>query len=867
MNTDLLLFLVACGTELGLGIAVLRKNPRGKAHWVFFLFLVAIALWTGSHFALRLLGDPSWRGALHALGGVALLCIPSLFLHFSLAFTQRSASRPRAITVLVYVPVMILLLAHGIGFSVSPSEAYPSVHDWGFIALAAWIVLGFVAGLSILARFVFLLKDRQQRLRGFLMLLAAGIPFLTAMWITVPAETPFPDSSSAMHVSILLGSALFAFALFGSPLNDGSSDEVASRVLQTVGDLLTMTTREGVVTFASDSFRRALGYEDEESLDGLSVRDFIGKADQILAIARDDPSGGSQPMYLETTYRRKNGETFPVLLSVVSLHAHGESHGLVFLAKDLTERQELTRKVAESREKYQQIVESSLDGIMIVQDGRLVFANPSAAVIFGYDSAAAMKGTEFSERVAPGSKPFVVAAGKGHLIGEDLFRNYEMKGLTRTGKTLDLEINARLVRWDGRAALLASVRDITERKELERQQALWFWEQEALSAIDRKLVAMVNLQQVLEAISHYARSLTRADFAGVIMVDSKAEQYLWRAVKGNRQPLPEAPLALTSVHRKLFGEEGLSVRNIKEDPRFTPDLFPVIAGEQLISVSGFPLKVDASLRGLLIVGFRSEHEFTSRETRLLGSLAEKSSIALANAELYQNLLEHEKELERLSEAREKAQEEERRRIARELHDGLGQMLTAIKFNVEILEDAVPETNGSRKKLREIKTLLDNVMEEAREISYNLMPSVLEDFGLVPALQLLCEQFSRTHGVKANFQSHGITGRLDPSLEVNIYRIAQEALNNIGKHAQARGVDVQLLRQGERIRLLIEDDGKGFRLGGPLRRSSERGGMGLVSMRQRVGTFGGTLDIDSTPGHGTQITVDIPLEKSDHHGKD
>lgn len=870
MNADAWLFLIACVAEIGLGILVLLRDPRGEANRTLFLFLIFVALWGGSNLAIRLIPDHGLVTIIHILGGFCIFLIASLFLHFSLAFARNASPRRWGIYVLLYAPVVVLLSMYALGSPASLSketEAYRTVHDSGNVALVVWLLIAFGLSLILLARSVLRAKGRQRQTEGFLVLLAVIIPLMTAIVVMVLQRSTFTDPLPAINISILVGSALFAFVLFGSPLMTQSSEEVASKVLQNVGDLLSVTTMEGSVTFASDSFRRVLGYTPDEPLERMHLRDFMEKADRILTLAKNAQDVEEKPLCLETAYRTKEGNSLPVLLSVARLRARHESFGFLFIARDLTERHELTRRAEESQEKYQQIVESSLDGIVIVQNGRLVFVNPSAVNIFGYRSAEEMKNAAFEERVAPGSKPFVVPADRDHLVGDDILKNYEMKGLRQDNKVIDLEINAKLVSWNGKPAILASFRDTTERKEFEREQALWFWEQEALTGIDRKLVAMVDLQRVLDAISHHARALTRADFAGVLMVETKTNQYLWRAVKGNRKPLPKNQFPLTPLHKELLSQSIISVRNIGTDPRFREDQFPVLSSEEVVSMNGFPLKVEAQLRGVLIVGFRSDHEFTRREQRLLASLAEKSSIALANAQLYESLREKEEELEKLSEAREEAQEQERRRIARELHDGLGQMLTAVKFNVEILEDAMSAGDGETKRLEEIKTLLDNVMAETREISYNLMPSVLEDFGLVPALQLFCEQFSKHRSFKVDFQAHGVTDRLDPSLEVNLYRIAQEALNNIGKHAQAASVDVQVLRSPDGIRMVIADDGKGFQPGGTLRKNNERGGMGLISMRQRVSAFRGTLDVDSTPGHGTQITVDIPLQSTERHGKD
>jgi signal transduction histidine kinase len=181
------------------------------------------------------------------------------------------------------------------------------------------------------------------------------------------------------------------------------------------------------------------------------------------------------------------------------------------------------------------------------------------------------------------------------------------------------------------------------------------------------------------------------------------------------------------------------------------------------------------------------------------------------------------------------------------------------LNLEILEDSLPFKEEAAKRVGEVKQLLDNVLKEAREISYNLMPSVLDDFGLGAGLQSLCEQFSKRSGLKISFHEHGLTDRLSQDMEIALYRIAQEALNNIMKHAQAREVEVQIVRHKNGLRLTIEDDGNGMKGNVPLKGPSVSGGTGLVGIRERANSFGGTILIDSSPGKGTMINVEIPIK--------
>jgi PAS domain S-box-containing protein len=596
-------------------------------------------------------------------------------------------------------------------------------------------------------------------------------------------------------VAIVLGAVLAVLILRRTRLGEERRRRYEA-VLEASLNPIELVDPEGVVTYVNPALERMMGLAAKD-LVGTNLfehvrisRDSQQTTELWREVAQELNAGKAWTAEVETRGMEKPVQTTLLIISPV-LNVDGRLLEAVGIHHDVTERRELARKFEETEVKYHSIVEGSLDGITIIQNGVLVFANDSSAKIFGYDSANQMLKVKYIDIVAPSNRFMVIEEYAGRTTGEDFLRNFEMKGLTRQGKVVDLEMNARLVSWNGRVAVQASFRDITKRKALEREQALWLWEQETMSTIDRQLVSSVNVQVVLDAVSFHAKALTRADWAGVVMLHAELNQARWRSVTGNRIPVPADPIQLPNEQMALARSmEHVVLENMGDSP--VDNLTLPFQGEGILSAARFPLVVEQEVRGQLVVGYRRQHDFAKREIRLLTSLAEKSSIALANAQMYDNLLSRERDLEQLSGARVMAQEEERRRIAREIHDSLGQMLTAIKFNVEILEDAAElQSEEERRRVADIKSLLDTAMAEAREISYNLMPSVLLDFGLVPALQFLGEQFQKRNELRVQVHTRGVEGRLDTAIEIGLYRIAQEALNNIAKHAEAHEVNVQL----------------------------------------------------------------------------
>ncbi len=224
------------------------------------------------------------------------------------------------------------------------------------------------------------------------------------------------------------------------------------------------------------------------------------------------------------------------------------------------------------------------------------------------------------------------------------------------------------------------------------------------------------------------------------------------------------------------------------------------------------------------------------------------------------------DLRRFAVSVQRAQEEERKRISRELHDDLSQRLSGMKFQVEALEDDLPPSaRRAARALRDFRGELERSIMEVRRVSSDLRPSVLDDFGLVTALRILCSDFEKRHGPRTDFQvdDGGLTGR-DPHLEIALYRITQEALANVARHAGASSVTLRLMHHESSLRLTVSDDGKGFDPNDVARLRGPEHGLGLISMRERSELLGGTFTVESAHNKGTTIAVTIPFQDQTSH---
>jgi PAS domain S-box-containing protein len=225
-------------------------------------------------------------------------------------------------------------------------------------------------------------------------------------------------------------------------------------------------------------------------------------------------------------------------------------------------------------------------------------------------------------------------------------------------------------------------------------------------------------------------------------------------------------------------------------------------------------------------------------------------------------------LQKLSAELMNAQEAERKRISQELHDELGQALTAMRINLAALErDLLPNlSSASQARLTETSILADETLEHVRELSHALRPTMLDELGLVPTLRWYVTRYAERLGIEVEFDAIDLGDRLAAEIETALYRIVQEALTNIAKHAHARRVHLRLSRKASRVTASIEDDGIGFDVQERMAADAPGSGAGLFGMQERVALWGGTFTIQSRPDQGTRIFVELPLSPHSSRGE-
>lgn len=282
-------------------------------------------------------------------------------------------------------------------------------------------------------------------------------------------------------------------------------------------------------------------------------------------------------------------------------------------------------------------------------------------------------------------------------------------------------------------------------------------------------------------------------------------------------------------------------------PKMESTLGAAINADLFLTVSGFPIQLVRTLAAIIITyGLVNGTRFLEGERAALLAEAQQARLAA---------VEHSQALQReLLHRTVRAQEDERARLARELHDELAQILTALSLDLGTLERQLPTRTNAMPTVQHLHQLARELADRLQRMVQALRPTALDSLGLVPALQALADESANHLGLQVELRVEGSLQRLEPLLETVLYRVAQEALTNVARHAGTRRATMRLTFAAERIRLAIEDQGRGL---DPYPHPEGRTGWGLVGMRERAEAAGGQLRITSSPGSGTTVLVDLP----------
>jgi PAS domain S-box-containing protein len=601
----------------------------------------------------------------------------------------------------------------------------------------------------------------------------------------------------------------------------------------------------GQIIEANEIACQRLGYTSEEFLE-LTPSEIItleGRQD-FLALAKRFSAGGS--VFLEAVAVAKDGTEIPAEIVVHLFELDGRP-GLLFVVRDIADRRRAEEALRASEQRFQDVARAIGDWIWEMDaKGRYTYTNPVVEQVLGYTPEKVV-GCFYHAFFHPSNRERLQAQMRQFLRKKRMFVNFVSSNMHKDGWEVILETTGfPLIDAQGNLLGYRGVhRDITTEMEVERSL-------NAVATLGRGLVLSRDEQQIASTTVNAVRLLLRCHLCELWLVSKDAGTITNLACLARGQTVDVESLPIDSeksiVAAVIRSGEPIYALDAQQDSRF------IDTGLGTRSELCVPLKVEERVIGALNVECEQADAFGRSERQLLSALADQAALAIENAHLYAEMRAGRDRLQALSSRLVEVRENERRHIARELHDEIGQLLTGLKLVLQMSGGAKVTPDGD--ELGEALDLVDELLGRVRGLTLSLRATMLDDLGLLPALRWHFEHYTNQTDVRVAFKHVGLEDkRFTPEIEMAAYRIVQESLTNVARHAGVDEVTVRLWADRDTLGLQVQDTGAGFEVDAALDKPTSSG---LSGMHERVSLLDGCLTIDSTPGSGTTITAEFPL---------
>ena len=556
---------------------------------------------------------------------------------------------------------------------------------------------------------------------------------------------------------------------------------------------------------------------------------------------------------------RRDGTEFPGEAAISRVVVHGKIFMTVVI-RDVSERQKTLRNLDSITQQTQQILNSVGEGINgMDMEGKITFINPVGAAMIGrtVDEVIGQDRHRIFHHSYKNGTPYPLEKcpiymslhdGMVHRVDSEVFWH-------KDGTCFPVEYVSTPIRnhQDRITGVVVSFRDITARKRTEN----FVYQQKTIL---KMIVTESPLPNILRQICLMVEEQAPDTLSSILICDglnlrvgaspNLPDSYL-KVIDGIQMG-PEAGSCGTAAYRK----QRVIVSNIAKDPLWK-DYKKIALQHGLQACWSTPI-LSSKHQVLGVLGLYHKTVCTPQpdHVELLDIAAHLGGIAIERTRLREVLHRNREQLQALTAQLFTAQEEERRRISQDLHDDVNQRLAVLALKIQTAQKGLAESDSYFKNLQELYDKVAELSDDVRHLAYQLHPSVLDDLGLTLAVQALIDDFSKWEGIPISFASHNVPAVLSQDVATCIYRLVQEALRNISKHAQASEVEVELGLSNNGLHLSVNDNGRGF----DPRTKNAQAGLGLVSMKERLRLQDGTLTITSQPKQGTKISVWVPLRK-------
>ena len=639
-------------------------------------------------------------------------------------------------------------------------------------------------------------------------------------------------------------------------------EESFVEILNRIPDGLFTTDKEWRITFFNPAAEKITGFSAYDAV-GMYCKDVfknsICESDCALKRAVDK---GCDIHNREYEITNIDGNKVPIICSTSAFQdSAGRITGGLEIFKDISEIKRLQEEIASRERKYRRIFEGSHDMIYTSNPGGdLIDMNPAGVEMLGYENK-----EELRRRISalglyrnPADREKFLE----DITREGYVKDYEVEFVKRDRSPLHVLISSRRYenRDTGAIEYEGIIKDITHRKRTEEVVRERNRELSILNKVAVGLNNTLDLRSILEMTLKDVLRVLRIKGGALFLIDREEKCARLHAefnlsANGSNQ--------IISV---IFKDKMLEQHLIQNESVLTPKrTFPPFRvryespdGEIVPWLNCFLITFKGKGVGFFGFDIPGDRNLTRHEIHLLGSLGNFLGGTIENARLMETVRRHRRDLRNLTQKLFQSQEEERRRIARELHDEAGQSLTAVKLGLDRLQEKhAADDEPLQDEISEIRKMINRTSSEIRRLSFHLHPTLLIDLGLEPALNRYFSDIEKHSGLEIDFSMVGFDERLDMDIETVLYRFSQEALTNTLKHSGAEAFRLTMIKSYPRIIFMAEDDGTGFNaqiIG------KDQQSLGLLGMRERASLLGGRFQLRSNPGEGTRIRIEIPYSE-------
>jgi PAS domain S-box-containing protein len=644
-------------------------------------------------------------------------------------------------------------------------------------------------------------------------------------------------------------------------------EESFFEVLSRIPDGLFTTDSELRITYFNPAAEKITGYPATKVV-GMYCKDvFRKKICETDCPLKNAYAGGGEIHNREYVITNDEGRKIPIICSTsVFRDESGKIVGGLQIFKDITEIHRMQEKIKKRERKYRRVFEGSHDMIFTTNKaGKILDINNAGVEMLGYRNKEEVLELNHARKFY--NNPQDRDRFAKRMDSEGFVKDFEVDFIKKNGAVIHVLISCRKYEnsKNGRVEYEGIIKDITKRKDAEQTITKKNLELSILNSVAVALNLRMDMPYILTVTLKNVIRLLKISRGGVFLLDHSLHTARLEVSVGLPSQDSDAKDGV------MFKDPELRKHLLKDEGTVDPEpVFPVFKakykaqdGNHVPWLSCFLISFKGKPVGFFDLDISPKRILSHHEYHHLGSLGNFLGGAIENTQMMKAIHLHQEELSRLTQMLFLNQEEERRRIARELHDEAGQALTAVKLSLDRLEQRVrrhPEK--LLEDIAEIRKLVVRTSSEIRGLACHLHPTLLVDLGLEPALKLYFKEMAARSDIDIDFRMVGYDKRLNLELETILYRFSQEALTNALNHSNAERFRLSIIKSYPKIIFTAEDDGVGFngRIGG-----NDKTSLGLIGMRERATQFGGSFILLGRPGLGTRIRIEIPFKEEDDNG--